>query len=149
MFFSPLALSLFSKLGYGDWTADARRWEQWSVKHFFSPIFGGGALNIVQHVTSGIMYPRGHNGLDAWSLLWYEPWAADRRMAVSLWKECTKRLDWEMLAKDPQLKAQFEEKLRTDAAFAKNPQAILDFFYQIVRKRSHQNNELHPAWRVM
>ena len=55
----------------------------------------------------------------------------------------------EMLAKDPQLKAQFEEKLRTDAAFAKNPQAILDFFYQIVRKRSHQNNELHPAWRVM
>ena len=96
-----IALSLFSKLGYGDWTADARRWEQWSVKHFFSPVFGGGALNIVQHVTSGIMYPRGHNGLDAWSLLWYEPWAADRRMAVSLWKECTKRLDWEMLAKDP------------------------------------------------
>ena len=55
----------------------------------------------------------------------------------------------EMLAKDPQLKAQFEEKLRTDAEFAANPQAILNFFYQIVRKRSHQNNELHPAWRVM
>jgi hypothetical protein len=96
-----IALSLFSKLGYGDWTADARRWEQWSVKHFFSPVFGGGALNIVQHVKSGIMYPRGHNGLDAWSLLWYEPWATDRRTAIALWKECASRIDWEMLSKEP------------------------------------------------
>ena len=92
-----IALSLFSKLGHGDWSAEARRWEQWAVKHFFSPVFGGGALNIVQHVKSGIIYPRGHNGLDAWSLLWYEPWAADRRMALTLWRECVKRLDWEML----------------------------------------------------
>ena len=96
-----IALSLFSKLGYGDWTADARRWEQWALKHFFGPVFGGGALNIVQHVKSGIMYPRGHNGLDAWSLLWYEPWASDRRIAVALWSECAKRIDWEELAKDP------------------------------------------------
>ncbi len=55
----------------------------------------------------------------------------------------------EMLAKDPQLKARFEQKLREDAEFAKNPQAILNFFYEIVRKRAHQNNELHPVWRVM
>ena len=96
-----IALSLFSKLGYGDWTADARRWEHWAVKHFFGPVFGGGAFNIVQHVKSGVMYPRGHNGLDAWSLLWYEPWAADRRIAVALWKECAKCIDWGMLAKNP------------------------------------------------
>lgn len=55
----------------------------------------------------------------------------------------------EMLAKDPQLKARFEQKLREDAAFAADPQAILGFFYDIVRKRAHQNNELHPVWRVM
>ena len=55
----------------------------------------------------------------------------------------------EMLAADPALKARFEQKLREDASFASNPQAILDFFYQIVKKRSHQNNELHPAWRVL
>lgn len=96
-----IALSLFSKLGHGDWISEASRWEQWALKHFFSPVFGGGALNIVQHVKSGIMYPRGHNGLDAWSLLWYEPWAEDRRMAVALWKECAKRIDWQMLAKEP------------------------------------------------
>ena len=55
----------------------------------------------------------------------------------------------EMLAKDPELKARFEQKLREDAEFAGNPQAILGFFYDIVRKRAHQNNELHPVWRVM
>ena len=54
----------------------------------------------------------------------------------------------ELLAKDPALKAEFEAKLK-DAAFAKNPQAILDFFYQKVKKTAHQNNELHPAWRIM
>lgn len=55
----------------------------------------------------------------------------------------------EMLAKDSQLKARFEQKLKEDAEFASNPQAILGFFYDIVKKRAHQNNELHPAWRVM
>ena len=55
----------------------------------------------------------------------------------------------EMLAKDPQLKAAFEKKLKEDAEFASNPQAILGFFYDIVKKRAHQNNELHPVWRVM
>ena len=55
----------------------------------------------------------------------------------------------EMLQKDPQLKAAFEKKLQEDAEFAGNPQAILMYFYDIVRKRAHQNNELHPAWRVI
>lgn len=55
----------------------------------------------------------------------------------------------EMLAKDPQLKAEFEAKLKEDKEFAKNPQAILNFFYDIVKKRAHQNNELHPVWRVI
>ena len=104
-----IALSLFSKLGHGDWTAEARRWERWALRHFFSPVLGGGALNIVQHVKSGVMYPRGHNGLDAWSLLWYEPWAAERIMAVSLWKECAKRIDWEMLAKAPDSRMRFAD----------------------------------------
>lgn len=36
----------------------------------------------------------------------------------------------EMLARDPKLKAEFEKKVQDDAAFAKNPQARLDFFYR-------------------
>lgn len=35
-----------------------------------------------------------------------------------------------MLAKDPALKATFEQKLRDDPAFAADPQARLDFFYR-------------------
>jgi N utilization substance protein A len=46
------------------------------------------------------------------------------------------------------LKAEFEEKMK-DPAFAKDSQAILNFFYEKVKKTAHQNNELHPAWRVM
>lgn len=55
----------------------------------------------------------------------------------------------EMLAKDPELKKRFEEKKKNEPAFANNPNAILNFFYEIVKKQAHQDNELHPAWRVM
>lgn len=54
----------------------------------------------------------------------------------------------ELLAKDPALKAEFDEKMK-DPAFAGDSNAILNFFYERVRKAAHQNNEVHPAWRVM
>ncbi|KAB7771358.1 M14 family metallopeptidase [Xanthomonas maliensis] len=41
----------------------------------------------------------------------------------------------DMLARDPVLKAQFEQRLASDASFAADPKARLDFFYR-----------LHPAW---
>ena len=44
----------------------------------------------------------------------------------------------ELLAKDPALKAEFDERMKDPA-----------FFYERVRKAAHQNNEVHPAWRVM
>ena len=40
------------------------------------------------------------------------------------------RLAREMIAADPRLKAEFEAKLKSDPAFAGNPKARLDFFYQ-------------------
>lgn len=55
----------------------------------------------------------------------------------------------ELLQKDPALKAEFEAKKASDPAFAKNPEAILRFFYDRVKKASEQNAEIHPAWRVM
>lgn len=54
----------------------------------------------------------------------------------------------EMLAKDPELKKRFEEKMK-DPVFAKDSNAILNFFYEIVQKQSHQDSDVHPAWRVM
>ena len=89
-----IALALFAKLGHGDWSVDARRWEKWSLEHYRRPLFGGGALNLVYHVQSGLFYPRGNNGLDGWSLLWYEPWAEDRGVALALWRDAAKHIDW-------------------------------------------------------
>lgn len=40
-----------------------------------------------------------------------------------------------MLARDPSLKAEFDQRLRNDPAFAANPNARLEFFYR-----------RHPAW---
>lgn len=91
------ALKLFKKLGHGDWTADSRRWETWALDHFQSPLFGGGAINLVCHVPTGLFYPRGQAGLDAWSLLWYEPWAEKRETALVLWQKAVKKLDWKEL----------------------------------------------------
>ena len=92
-----VALSIFSKLGYGDWSADAARWEKWALAHYLSPLFGGGELNLVYHVRGNFMYPRGQDGFDGWSLLWYEAWASDRRVAPALWNRVRDRLDWSRL----------------------------------------------------
>ena len=96
-----VALRLFSKLGHGDWTTDARRWEKWALAHYRNPLFGGGALNLVYHVKSGLFYPRGHSGLDGWSLLWYEPWAANRADAIALWREAVGKIDFAALENAP------------------------------------------------
>ena len=92
------ALKLFAALGHGDWSAEARRWEKWALEHYRHPLMGGGALNLACHTKTGMFYPRGYSGLDAWSLLWYEPWAEDRKTALALWKEAGKFVDWKKLA---------------------------------------------------
>lgn len=97
-----IALSLFSKLGHGTWHADARRWEKWALSHYPDPILGGGALHLVHHVRSGCFYPAGHNGLDGWSLMWFEPWAENRDAALRLWRKAAAEIDWADIASDRQ-----------------------------------------------
>ena len=92
-----IALSLFAALGHGNWSADARRWERWALDHYARPRFGGGALCLVYHARSNLLFPRGHNGLDGWSLLWYEPWASNRATALDLWREAAAAIDWPAL----------------------------------------------------
>ena len=92
-----VALAIFRELGYGDWSADAARWEKWALAHYLSPLFGGGEVNLVYHVRGNFMYPRGQDALDGWSLLWYEAWASDRRVATTLWRKVRDRLDWSRL----------------------------------------------------
>ena len=53
----------------------------------------------------------------------------------------------DMLAKDPALKVRFEQRLKDDPAFAKDPQARLDFFYR--RHASYDARlRLYPVVRV-
>lgn len=161
------ALKLFKKLGYGDWTADARRWEDWALGHFQSPLFGGGALNLVYHVPTGLFYPRGQSGLDAWSLLWYEPWAEKRGTALDLWQKAVSKLDWEELdeasdihpgsggCRDPQpvpvsVKAAFlaaAARACDDPATAERLEKTLDAKY-LVRTNGLYYLNLARDWRI-
>ena len=99
------AFKLFAKLGHGDWSADSRRWEAWALDHFLSPLFGGGAINLLYHVKTGLFYPRGSAGLDGWSLLWYEPWAEKREISLELWKKAAAKLDWDTFDNPSDIKA--------------------------------------------
>jgi len=92
------ALKLFAALGHGDWSQEAKRWEKWALTRYHRPLMGGGALNLLCHAPSGIFYPRGYSGLDAWAILWYEPWAPDRGSALALWQEAKALLEWEGFA---------------------------------------------------
>ncbi|MEZ0470281.1 M14 family metallopeptidase [Luteimonas salinilitoris] len=53
----------------------------------------------------------------------------------------------EMLAADPQLKAEFERRLREDATFADSPRARLDFFYRRHSAWDERHN-LYPVYRT-
>ena len=92
-----VALAVFRRLGYGNWSADAARWERWALSHYLDPGLGGGALGLVYHVRGNFMYPRGHGSLDGWSLLWYEAWASDRRLATAIWSRARRCIDWPRL----------------------------------------------------
>ena len=78
----------------------------------------------------------------------------DKQKGIEILEEEMATLKWDIWEMFPvqkrtdAMKAEFEEKMK-DPAFAKDSQAILNFFYEKVKKTAHQNNELHPAWRVM
>ena len=162
-----VAFKLFKKLGHGDWTADSRRWERWALDHYQSPLFGGGALNLVYHVPTGLFYPRGSSGLDAWSLLWYEPWAEKRETALGLWRKAARKLDWGKLDEasdarpgsggcaDPQpvpetVKAAFlaaAARACDDSATAERLERTLDAKY-LVRTNGLYYLDLGRDWRI-
>ncbi|HEY7751484.1 MAG TPA: M14 family metallopeptidase, partial [Ignavibacteriaceae bacterium] len=57
------------------------------------------------------------------------------------------KLAVEMLTGDPELKREFEEKLKTDEAFRNNPRARLDFFYHKSPYPDKQFN-IYPILRI-
>lgn len=58
------------------------------------------------------------------------------------------KLAIEMMANDPTLKAEFEERLK-DEAFAKNPRARLNFFYERSQYYLKQKIGIYPVGRIV
>jgi hypothetical protein len=58
------------------------------------------------------------------------------------------KLAREMLAKDPALKKEFEAKLTSDKAFADDPQARLQFFYECSPWYADQKVGMYPVARI-
>ena len=160
------ALMLFARLGHGDWSAYAAKWEKWALAHYPRPPMGGGALKLVYHVQTKLFYPRGTPGLDGWSILWYEAWARDRAKALDLWKSTTARIEWGLYANpsdavaghgccDPQpvstsVAAAFlcaAARACDDPATAERLEKPLDSKY-LVRRAGRYYLDLDREWRI-
>jgi Zinc carboxypeptidase len=87
-----------------------------------------------------------------------EPQAPDSLLAWGAFNNAFERKEYmedyvaeevarDMLAKDPTVRAAFEKRLREDAAFAKDPAARLDFFYQRHSAWDERFN-LYPLYRT-
>jgi murein tripeptide amidase MpaA len=93
------------------------------------------------------------------AVAWLEPVAPDAAMqwgffdAIFEQKEygegyVLEELAREMMAKDPKLKAEFEKKVASDPAFAGNPNARLEFFYERSPWYAANRVGLYPVGRL-
>lgn len=55
----------------------------------------------------------------------------------------------EMMAKDPKLKEEFQQKIANDSSFANNPQARLQFFYDKLRQHVEPYGNLYPIGKII
>ncbi len=141
------------------WTGKVQRYRcsgmQWQSRPFEGrhPIFGGegggtgrGHFGQCDLTTETMSFPAGSvvvtldQRLSKVAIQWLEPVAPDSALrwgffdAIFEQKEygeayVLEKLAREELAKDPALKAEFEHRIQTDAQFAANPRARLEFFY--------------------
>ena len=91
-----IALRMMEGLGQGDWSAERRKWETFALASYRS-LFGGGAFKLAYHLPTGTFVPRGHSGLDAWALLWYQPWAENPATARAIWKLAAEHIPADLL----------------------------------------------------
>ena len=95
------------------------------------------------NVAINLLEPEASDSLLAWGFLnaiFEQKESGDARVVEQLARD--------MLAKDPALKAEFDAKLKSDAAFAANPAARLDFFYRRSPWYTQQNVGLYPVVRL-
>ena len=144
----------------GPWTGKVERYRcsgmQWQGRPFEGrhPIFrgeGGGAqpghFGQCALTTETMTFPAGsavvelNQRLSKVAIHWLEPEAPDSAVRWGFFDSIFEQKEYgeayvleklarENLAKDPALKAEFEGRIKSDAAFAASPRARLEFFYE-------------------
>jgi hypothetical protein len=118
----------------GEWTREQRHVPAGSL---FVPI---GQPN--SHLVVALFEPRAPDSFVSWGFF---NQAFERKEYMEAY--VTEDVAAGMLEKDPALKTEFQRRLSTDAAFAANPAARLDFFYQRHPSWDERLN-LYPVYRV-
>lgn len=141
------------------WTGEIQTYHcdgmQWNRPPFEGrhPIFAGetetdpGKFGQCDPVTETLTYPAGsvvvplNQRLSKVAIEWLEPQGPDSAMAWNFFDPIFEQKEYgeayvleklarDMMAKDPKLKAEFEQKIETDPAFAASPLERLNFFYK-------------------
>jgi hypothetical protein len=94
------------------------------------------------HLVVALLEPRAPDSLVAWGFF---NQAFERKEYMEAY--VTEDVAAGMLEKDPALRMEFDRRLASDAAFARNPAARLDFFYQRHPSWDERFN-LYPVYRV-
>jgi Zinc carboxypeptidase len=120
--------------------------------------FTGNWIRETQNIASGALFVPIAQPLARLVMALLEPRAPDSLAAWGFFNACfeqkehmepyvAEQIAREMLAQDPQLRAEFDQRLARDAAFAASPVARLDFFLGRHSSRDERYN-LYPVFRV-
>ena len=125
----------------------------------------GGQFGQCTIITSTATFPAGssvvelNQRLSPVAMEWLEPQAPDSAMRWGFFDAIFEQKEYgeayvleplarKMMAADPKLKAEFEHKIETDARFAANPQARLEFFYDRSPWFDPQRVGIYPVGRL-
>ena len=161
-----------------DWTGPIETYKcsgmTWNEPPFEGrhPLFAGegagvkaGQFGQCTTITDTATFPAGsvvvelNQRLSPVAMEWLEPQGADSAMRWGFFDSIFEQKEYgeayvleplarKMMAADPKLKAEFEHKVETDARFAANPQARLEFFYERSPWMDPQRVGLYPVGRL-
>jgi hypothetical protein len=120
--------------------------------------FTGGWTRETHNIAAGALFVPIAQPLARLIMALLEPRAPDSLAAWGFFNACfeqkehmepyvAEQIAREMLAQNPQLRAEFDDRLAQDATFAASPPARLDFFLSRHASRDERYN-LYPVFRV-
>lgn len=118
------ALRLLETLGYGDWSKDREKWEQFFLNSFYDDS-GQGAIKCVYHQEKKLFFPIGYPGMDGWGLMWYSTWARDISLPESIWRIAKQSLRSDLFQEQPPPSRRDSLPLKGSANFVEYLSAIV------------------------